>query len=50
MCQVVQGFLTFPVNIPAVTLLLDYLSNMVSCFEFMLKLLSDDWCSHRVDG
>jgi hypothetical protein len=48
MRRVVGGFITFPVKVPSATLLLDYLSNMVSCLELMLKLLSGDWGSHKV--
>ena len=47
--EVVRGFLTFPVKTPRLTLLLDYLTNMVSCLELMLKFLSGDWNSHKVD-
>ncbi len=48
MCHVVSGFIRFPVRLPSVVLLLDYLSNMFFCLELMLKLLSKDWGSHNV--
>lgn len=33
-------------RVPSISLLLDYLSNMVYCIELMLKLLSSNWNSH----
>ncbi len=50
MYQVVQRFLKFPVRIPSITFLIDYLSDMVSCIELSLKLLSGNWGSHDVAG
>ena len=48
--QVVEGFTSFPAKVPSMTLLLDYMSNMLSSLELMLKLLTGNWTSHDVQG
>lgn len=49
MRQIVKRFATPPHYIPEITLLSDYLLNMVLCIELMLKLASGDWDSHNVE-
>lgn len=48
MRQIVVGFGLEPHEYPGILLILDYLTNMAYCVEMMLKLLSDDWNSHKV--
>jgi len=49
MCQMIGAFHSDgSYTSPKVTVLLDYLTNMVSALELMLKLLSGDWRTHNV--
>lgn len=48
MDMILKGLDHCPWSEPTLTLLLDYISNMVSCLELMAKLLSGNWGSHDV--
>ena len=48
MAQIIKGYDHDPPTSPDLSLLLDYLSNMVPATELMLRLLSSDWDSHDV--
>lgn len=48
MTQIVKDISTPPHTIPSVSLLGDYLLNMVFCLELMLKVLANKWTNHDV--
>jgi hypothetical protein len=48
MDSILKGLDHCPWNEPTLTVLLDYISNMVYCLELMAKLLSGDWNNHDV--
>jgi hypothetical protein len=48
MDKIVKGLSFCPWHEPTFALLLEYISNMISVLELMLKLLSGNWQSHEV--
>jgi hypothetical protein len=48
MNKIILAFGEMPLKLPDVLTILEYLTNMVYCIELMLKMLSQDWGSHKV--